>query len=141
MALTLQPKPFPVRRTTIELSLAAVAAALLATGLWVAVGRQAFAGPVLAVCGWVWACTVASMFATAKAARLSTTRMVRVSMGSTLLRFAACLGGCILLVLKLGMPADTVMISLAIVYIPLLFVEVGRVGHYLWHKGHSGNLG
>ena len=53
-------------------------------------------------------------------------------------RFVICLAAGFLLVKAQGLPAVPVMLTLAIMYLPLLFIESALVGRYLWKKDALG---
>ena len=51
-------------------------------------------------------------------------------------RVVICLMAAVVLVKRLAYPLEPVMITLVMLYLPMLFVEAGFVGRYLWLKDH-----
>ena len=49
-------------------------------------------------------------------------------------RIALCIVSAVVLVRGFDLPRETVLLTLAVMYLPLLFVEAGFVAAYLWKK-------
>jgi hypothetical protein len=49
-------------------------------------------------------------------------------------RFVICIVAGFVLVKVQGLPAAPVMVTMPVMYLPLMFIETGLVGRYLWKK-------
>lgn len=81
-----------------------------------------------------WATALVSLLPVALLGSLGVMATVGGWFVGTAARVAITLGVAVVLVRRLGLPADAATWSLMIVYLALLFTETGLVGRYLWMK-------
>lgn len=131
--ISLQPA-FPLSGAVAALSGAAVVAG---AGAWVGVPivLGASARPViLPVATLAWVTAVLAVVPVALLGRLGVMATVYAYFLGAAARVALCLGGGAVMVRAFDWSALPAAVTLMIVYLPLLFIEAGLVGRYLWTK-------
>ena len=130
-----EPQPFPFLRTAVVLTLAA--AALTTLGLFVGPSLypvKAVRLVIAASCFMVW---VTSLLGVLPVAILGHRGLMPAVWGYFIgmaLRFPLSFAFYLIAVIAWRWPGNPVVFALALSYIPLLFVEVGIVGRYIWQK-------
>jgi hypothetical protein len=134
---TRQPQPaFPLIKTlgtllAVALALAGVSAAVIP---W-AFGFPAGALPgVLAMAGVVTFSLLLSVLPVGMLGPLGVLATVYGYFAGAAARFVICILAGFLLVKVQGLPAGPVMITMPVMYLPLMMIETAMVGRYLWKK-------
>lgn len=124
------------------LATAAVLYGVLAWAIPAVYGRESGApAGVGAMAGVVTFSLVLSVLPVGVLGRLGVMPTVYAYFLGAAARFVICIAGGFLLVKAQGLPAAPVMLTLAIMYVPLLFIESALVGRYLWKKDSLGKQG
>lgn len=141
----MNPRPrqpaFPILQAVGVLTLAAAAAAMVC--LWAI--PAAFGNPdgaqrgVALMAGVAWFSLVLGVLPVGLLGPLGVMPTVYGYFLGGAARVVICLGMAVVLVKSAMLPAGPVMVTLAAMYLPLLFVEVTLVGRYLWKKDFLGN--
>ncbi len=126
--------PFPARKaalwlTAVSLALWAVIATVVTTA-WPHLDR-AHESVALTV-AVVWGATILSLIPMVTVSRRGVIPIVSGYFVGAALRFAISLVAAVLAVKVWDMPVNVVLITLAVTYPPLLFVETAMVGKHLW---------
>lgn len=131
-----QPHRFPARLTLACLTPAAVAAGLLA-GLVLPMiyGRDPLVGQaVLVMSAAAWASAMLGVLPVALLGPHGVMPTVYGYFIGAALRIVLSLAAGVVAVRVLALPMEPVALTLVGVYLPLLFIEAGIVGRYLWQK-------
>lgn len=131
---------FPVFSTAAIISLVAGGLYLVSRGLvnnfFGSSGPVGLAVGIMALVVWVGA--VLALAPVATLARRGLRRLITgyfVGMG---LRVVLSLAGAYVCIAYLNLPPGPVALTLVAMYLPLLFVETGCIGRYLWPLGSTG---
>lgn len=127
--------PFPLVRMLLALTgvalLAAAPAALIAAGFDHGPGSMR-AALTMAVISW--GVSVTSMLPVAVLGPLGVMPTIFAYFGGATMRLMLSLAAAVAAVKFAALPPLAVGLSLTVMYLPLLFVEAGFVGRYLWAK-------
>lgn len=132
-----QPDPaFPLGRAVLCLTAAALPVyALAAWAVPAAFGHPPGALRAVTVMAVVvWASALAAVVPVSLLGPRGLMPAVWAYFGGAALRIVICLVAAVACVLAARLPAACVAVSLVAVYLPLLFIEAGMVGRYVWLK-------
>ncbi len=133
-----QPQPrFPLLTAALCLTATAAAACVAAFGLlrFGMAHDHATALNAVYLAGVVaWGSAVVGLLPVAALGPLGVMPTVWAYFAGAALRLAACLGVYMLVATQGNTPTVPLAVALAMVYVPLLFVEAAIVGRYLWAK-------